>query len=192
MRIFEFTKPIIAAVNGDAVGVGASILLPCDIRLAVPAARIGFVQSRRGIALEGCASWFLPRAVGMSRAIDWSVSGRLVSMTEAADAGLIASTHASEDLVEAAIEAARRLVEQSAPVSASLTRRMLWNALTLSSPMDAHRVESQVVPVLMQQADAKEGVSAFFQKRSPVFRDKPSALMQMFSGLWNTPPFDPS
>ena len=192
MRIFEFAKPVVVALNGDAVGVGASMILPCDLRLSVPSARIGFVQARRGIALEGCSTWFLPRIVGINRAVDWAVSGRLVAMDEAVEVELIHSVHAPEELLKAAVDAASRLVETSAPVSAAVTRRMLWNALSLSSPMEAHQIESIVIPTLMKQADAKEGVSAFFQRRPASFTDKPSSLMRRFSKLWNSPPFDAS
>lgn len=192
IRIFEFAKPIVVALNGDAVGVGASMLLPCDVRLSVPSARVGFVQARRGIALEGCSSWFLPRIVGINRAVDWAVSGRLVAMDEAMKVELIHSVHAPDELLDVAIDAATILVEKSAPVSAAVTRRMLWNALSLTSPMEAHQIESVVVPTLMKQADAKEGVSAFFQRRPASFADTPSSSMRLFSKLWKSPPFDAS
>lgn len=190
LRLYEFAKPVIVALNGDAVGVGASMILPCDIRLSVPTARIGFVQARRGIALEGCASWFLPRVVGISHAVEWSVSGRLVCMEEAMQAGLIHDLHPAEQLLSAAIRAAEQLTAESAPVSASVTRKMLWNALSLPSPMSAHQVESHIVRTLMDQADAREGVSAFFERRTPVFRDKPSSALPEFSKWWEDQSYD--
>lgn len=191
LRLFDFSKPVIAAINGDAAGVGASILLPCDVRIATPEARIGFVQARRGIALEGCASWFLPRLVGIARAMEWAVSGRLVSMPEARDAGLVQAVHPREELLAAAIELATEMTRDSAPVSAALTRRMLWNSLTLSSPMEAHRIETDVVRTLGTMPDAREGVASFFERRSPAFTDLPSAELSRFTHWWSSEPFDP-
>ena len=125
LRLFELSKPVIGAVNGDAVGLGASMLLPLDVRIAADHARVGFVQVRRGIAPEGCSSWFLPRLVGIATAMDWAVSGRLVSAREAAAAGLLQGVHRAEDLMDVAYTIARDMIQASAPISANVTRRML-------------------------------------------------------------------
>lgn len=190
IRLFDLAKPVVVALNGDAVGVGASMILPCDVRLAVPHARIGFVQARRGIALEGCASWFLPRAVGITTAVDWSLSGRLVTTSEALEAGLIRSVHEVDDLHPAAIAAATDLTELSAPVSSAVNRKMLWNSLTLASPMEAHRIETDVVRKLARRPDAREGVTAFFERRRAIFAGEPSVELKAFDRWWTRVPFD--
>jgi enoyl-CoA hydratase/carnithine racemase len=190
LRLFACSKPIVAAVNGDAVGVGASMVLPMDVRLAATSARFGFVQTKRGIVPEGCASWFLPRLVGISRALQWTLSGRLFTAQEALDAGLVHSLHTSEDLLPAALVAARALVSQSAPVSVATTRRMLWHALTLSHPMHAHRMETALVRALGSSPDAREGVASFLEKRPPRFSAQPSIEMASFAQWWPTPPFE--
>lgn len=189
LRLFDLARPVVVALNGDAVGVGASMVLPCDVRLAVPSARIGFVQARRGIALEGCASWFLPRAVGIAMAVDWALSGRLVPAPAAVEAGLLRSTHDPDDLLTAAIAAANELTEHSAPVSTAVNRKMLWNSLTLTSPMDAHRIETHVVRRLARQPDAREGVTAFFERRPAVFGGEPSVELRAFDRWWSREPF---
>jgi enoyl-CoA hydratase/carnithine racemase len=191
IRLFDLAKPVVVALNGDAVGVGASMILPCDVRIAAVHARIGFVQARRGIALEGCASWFLPRAVGITTSVDWALSGRLVPAAEAVEAGLIRSLHGVDDLVPAAIAAATALTEFSAPVSSAVNRKMLWNSFTLASPMEAHRIETDVVRTLARQPDAREGVTAFFERRSAVFGGEPSVELRAFDRWWTRAPFEP-
>jgi enoyl-CoA hydratase/carnithine racemase len=191
LRLFELSKPVLGAINGDAVGLGASMILPLDVRIAADQARIGFVQVRRGIAPEGCATWFLPRLVGIGRAVEWAISGRLVSAREAAEAGLLHGVHPSHELMDAAHEKARDMTQLSAPVSAAVTRRMLWQALTMDHPMQAHRMETHVVRTLARTSDAREGVSSFLEKRAPVFAERPSQLMPRFEPWWPTIPYRP-
>lgn len=174
MRIFESVKPVIAAINGVAAGVGATMLLPMDIRLASSEARFGFVFTRRGIVPESASSWFLPRVVGISRALEWCYSGRVFGAQEALDGGLVRSIHAPEDLLPAARAIARDIADNTAPVSVALTRRMLWGMMTAAHPMEAHRMESAMIPTRGKSADAREGVAAFRDKRAPVFPDRVS------------------
>ncbi|KQT35298.1 enoyl-CoA hydratase [Sphingomonas sp. Leaf412] len=175
MRIFDSVKPIVAAVNGVAAGVGATMQLPMDVRIASTDARFGFVFSRRGIVPESASSWFLPRVVGISRALDWCYSGRVFGADEALSAGLVRSLHAPGDLMEAARTLARTYVEGTAPVSVALTRRMMWRMLAEPAPMAAHLMESAMIPTRGRSADAREGVAAFMEKRAAVFPDTVSA-----------------
>jgi enoyl-CoA hydratase/carnithine racemase len=174
LRIFECLKPVIAAINGPAVGVGITMSLPMDIRLASNTAKIGFVFSRRGIVLEACSSWFLPRVVGVSKALEWCYSGRVFTADEALDGGLVRSIHEPDQLLPAARSIAAEIVENTSPVSVALTRRMLWSMLTADHPMEAHRVDSRAILHRGRSADASEGVESFLGKRSPVFTDKVS------------------
>jgi enoyl-CoA hydratase/carnithine racemase len=165
LRIFALTKPIIAAINGPAVGVGITMTLPMDVRLAARSARIGFVFTRRGLAPEACSSWFLPRLVGISQAARWCYSGRVFDAVEAAAGGLVELV-SDDQLLERANEIASEIAA-SAPVSVSLTRQMLWRGLTFDHPMDAHRADSRAIQALGQREDAKEGVRSFLEKRDP-------------------------
>jgi enoyl-CoA hydratase/carnithine racemase len=174
LRIFECLKPVIAAINGPAVGVGITMSLPMDIRLASKTAKIGFVFARRGIVPEACSSWFLPRVVGVSKALEWCYSGRVFSADEALEGGLVRSIHEPDELLPAARSIAAEIVENAAPVSVALTRRMLWSMLTADHPMEAHRVDSRAILQRGRSADASEGVESFLAKRSPVFTDKVS------------------
>lgn len=171
LRMFESRKPIIAAVNGPAVGVGITMALAADFRLAVEGARIGFVFNRRGIVPESCSSWFLPRLVSMQKALDWVYSGRLVDASEAYEAGLFYGLYSPESLLDEADALARRVTECSAPVSVGLSRQMLWRGLGADHPMIAHRVESRGIRSRGASADAREGVSSFLEKRSAQFPD---------------------
>lgn len=175
LRIFGSKKPIIAAINGPAIGIGVSATLPMDFRMASTTARFGFVYTQRGIAPEGCSSWFLPRLVGIAQALDWMLKGRVFAVDEAFGAGLVSSVHPPDELLDAAREVAREIADQTAPVSASITRRMLWSMLAAEQPLAAHDVESKVIPLLAAQPDAAEGVAAFFDKRPPVFTGHVSA-----------------
>ncbi len=166
MRIWELKKPIIAAINGPAVGVGITMTLPMDIRLAVPDAKIGFVFARRGIVPEAVSSWFLPRVVGISKAAEWCYSGRIISGQEAGDAGLVTVVPA-EDLLDRAYAIAGEIATYAAPVSVALTRQMLWRGLTFDHPMQSHMVDSRAIQSLGAMADAKEGVTSFLEKREP-------------------------
>ncbi|MDQ6834745.1 MAG: crotonase/enoyl-CoA hydratase family protein [Actinomycetota bacterium] len=174
LRVFECTKPVIAAINGPAVGVGATMTLPMDIRLAADDARMGFVFTRRGIVPEACSSWFLPRVVGISRAMEWVATGRVFSAQEAFEAGLVRSLYPREALLDAAYALAAEIVEHTAPVSVALARRMLWSMLGAEHPMLAHRADSRGMFVRGQSADAREGVTSFLEKRAPTFPDRVS------------------
>ncbi len=173
LRIFESKKPVIAAINGPAVGVGITMTLPMDIRLAAESAKIGFVFARRGIVPEACSSWFLPRLVGISQALEWCYSGKVMMAAEAAAGGLV-QVLPDDELLPRAYEIAREIAVHSAPVSVSLTRAMLWRGLTFDHPMEAHRVDSRAIQQLGKMADAKEGVVSFLEKREPEWSLKPS------------------
>ena len=174
MRLYAFLKPLIAAVNGAAVGVGATMQLPMDIRIASTSAKFGFVFARIGIVPEAASSWFLPRLVGISTALEWCYSGRLVPAAEAQERGLVRSLHDPENLLDDARELAHELTRSSAPVSIALTRQMMWRMLTADHPMVAHRLDSRAVFLRGRSADSREGISAFLEKRSPRFPDRVS------------------
>lgn len=181
LRIFQSKKPVIGAINGAAVGIGATMTAPMDFRLAADTARFGFVFARRGIVPEAASSWFLPRLVGISTALDWCYSGRLVSAVEAQQAGLVRSVHAPGDLINAARDLAQQLTAQSAPVSVALTRQMMWRMMGAPSPIDAHRLDSRLAWSRGSSADAKEGVASFLEKRAADYPDKVSSDLPHFS-----------
>jgi enoyl-CoA hydratase/carnithine racemase len=162
-------KPLIAAINGPAVGFGASLTLPMDIRLASADARVGFVFVRRGITPDGTSTWFLPRIVGISRAAEWMFSGRLYPADELRDAGLVRDVHPTSELLAAAYAIADELVEQSAPVSIALTRQLLWRMYGAANPVDAHHLESKALARIGSSSDAREGVQAFLDRRPASF-----------------------
>jgi enoyl-CoA hydratase/carnithine racemase len=191
LRIFDSTKPVVAAVNGAAAGLGATMLLPMDVRIASDNARFGFVHTRRGIIPEGCATWFLPRLVGMSTAARWTYSGRVFGAEEARAAGLVDEVVPRHELVARAVEVAAELGEQSSGLAVSLTRRALWNALTLPHPMQAHEVETAVLAGLSGGPDLREGRDAFLEKRRPRFTSRPSEELARFDDFWNEPEFSP-
>jgi enoyl-CoA hydratase/carnithine racemase len=174
LRIFDCTKPVIGAINGASVGVGVTMTLPMDFRLASETAKFGFVFTRRGIVPEACSSWFLPRLVGISTATEWCFSGRVFPAPEALERGLVRSLHAPDDLLPAARELAREIAENTAPVSVALTRQMLWRMLGASHPMEAHQVDSRGILSRGASADAREGVESFLEKRVPVYPVKVS------------------
>jgi enoyl-CoA hydratase/carnithine racemase len=190
LRIFESLKPVIAAVNGAAVGVGVTMQLPMDIRLASNDAKFGFVFARRGIVPEACSSWFLPRLVGPSTALEWCYSGRVFPASEAKERGLVRSLHAPEDLMPAAHALAREIADNTAPVSVTLTRQMLWRMLGADHPMEAHKIDSRAIFARGKQADAKEGVMSFLEKRTPSYPDKVSKDMPDFYPWWQDRPFE--
>ena len=190
LRIFDLTKPVIAAINGPAVGVGATMTLPMDIRLAADTARMGFVFARRGIVPEACSSWFLPRVVGISRAMEWVATGRVFGAEEALQAGLVRSVHAGDELLAAARELAAEIVENTAPVSVALARRMLWTMLGAEHPMLAHRADSRAMFYRGQSADVVEGVTSFLEKRPPRFTDRVSDGLPDIVPGWSTPEFE--
>lgn len=189
LRIFDSLKPVIAAVNGPAVGVGATMLLPMDVRLASAEARFGFVFARRGIVPEACSSWFLPRVVGISRAQEWVTTGRVFPATEALEGGLVRSVYAPDDLLPAANALAREIADHTAPVSVALARRMLWRMLGANHPMEAHRVDSRAMGVRGRSSDVREGVESFLAKRAPQFTERVSSDLPDVFPDWRDPEF---
>jgi enoyl-CoA hydratase/carnithine racemase len=190
LRVFESTKPVIAAINGPAVGVGVTMTLPMDMRLAADDARFGFVFARRGIVPEAASSWFLPRVVGISRAIEWVATGRVFSAQEALAGGLVRSLHPGAELLDAAKELAREIVENTAPVSVALARQMLWRMLGAEHPMLAHRADSRAMFQRGQSPDAVEGVTSFLEKRPAEFRDRVSDGLPDIMPGWTSPQFE--
>lgn len=189
LRIFESTKPVIGAINGAAVGVGVTMTLPMDIRLASENAKFGFVFARRGIVPEAASSWFLPRIVGISQAAEWVYTGRLLPATEARDGGLVRSVHAPEDLLPTARAIAAEIAANTAPVSVALSRQMMWRMMGASHPMEAHRVDSRAIAVRGASADAVEGVESFLEKRPARFPMRVSdGLPEVFPD-WQDPEF---
>jgi enoyl-CoA hydratase/carnithine racemase len=169
LRIYDMNKPVIAAINGPAVGVGITMTLPMDIRLAVPDAKIGFVFTRRGIVPEACSSWFLPRIVGIGRAAEWVYSGRVFPASEAHEAGLVQHLCAPDELLPKAREIAAEIARSTSAVSVALSRHLLWKGLGADHPMEAHRIDSRCIFWMGQSADAAEGVTSFLEKREPRF-----------------------
>lgn len=190
LRIYDSKKPVIGAINGAAVGVGVTMTLPMDIRIASEHARFGFVFARRGIVPEACSSWFLPRIVGISQAAEWCYSGRVFPADEAHAGGLVRSVHAANDLVSTARAIAADIAENSAPVSVALTRQMLWRMLGASHPMEAHRADSRGIAMRGPSADAREGVESFLEKRPAEYTD---SVREDFPDLfpdWRSPQFE--
>jgi enoyl-CoA hydratase/carnithine racemase len=189
LRIFNCKKPVIAAVNGVAVGIGATMQLAMDMRLASTTARYGFVFARRGIVPEAASSWFLPRLVGMQRALEWCMTGRVFDAQEALNGGLVRSLHAPEDLLPAAQKLAREIADNTAPVSVALTRHMLWRLTAEKHPMAAHKIDSKGVYRRARSGDAQEGIASFLEKRDPVYPDKVSTDMPDFFPWWDEPEY---
>jgi len=189
LRIFECKKPVIAAINGPAVGVGITMTLPMDVRLASSAARIGFVFARRGIVPEAASSWFLPRVVGISQAMEWVATGRIFSAEEALAGRLVSRVLPPEDLLPAARALAKEIAENTSAVSVALSRQMLWRMLGADHPMEAHRLDSRAIFAMGRSPDAYEGVSSFLQKRSPHFPMQVSRDMPPFFPWWKERPF---
>ncbi|AMO72904.1 crotonase/enoyl-CoA hydratase family protein [Sphingorhabdus sp. M41] len=189
LRIYQCLKPVIGAVNGVAVGVGATMLLPMDMRLASETARFGFVFARRGIAPDGAASWFLPNLVGRAQALEWCMTGRVFDAEEALKGGLVRSLHKPEDLLPAAYALAREIVDNTAPVSIAVTRQMLWQLPAAAHPMEAHKVDSRIIYNRAKSADAKEGIASFLEKRSPVYPDKVSSDLPDSFPWWEEPAY---
>lgn len=189
LRIYDSLKPVIAAVNGPAVGVGVTMQLAMDIRMASTDARYGFVFSRRGINPEACSSWFLPRLVGIQTALEWCYSGRVFPAQEAHEKGLVRSMHAPEDLLPAARALAREIADNTAPVSIALTRQLIWRMAGASHPMEAHMADSRGIQARGAMADAKEGVTSFLEKRPPRYPDKVSTDLPNIWEHWSAPRF---
>jgi enoyl-CoA hydratase/carnithine racemase len=189
LRIFDSLKPVIAAVNGPAVGVGATMQLAMDIRMASTEARYGFVFARRGLNPEACSSWFLPHLVGVQTALEWCYTGRVFPAAEAKEKGLVRSLHAPEELLPAARALAREIIDNTAPVSIAITRQMIWRMAGAAHPMDAHMADSRGIHFRGAQGDAREGVSSFLEKRPPVFPDKVSKDLPDIWPQWTAPTF---
>jgi enoyl-CoA hydratase/carnithine racemase len=189
LRLFRSLKPVIGAINGAAVGIGATMQLPMDVRVASTQARFGFVFARRGITPEAASSWFLPRLVGMQTALEWCISGRVFAAEEALARGLVRSLHEPADLLGAAQALAREMTQHSAPVSVALTRQMLWRMAGAAHPMDAHRLDSRAIQSRGQSQDVREGVGAFLEKREAVWPDRVSTDLPGFFDWQGEPPF---
>jgi enoyl-CoA hydratase/carnithine racemase len=184
LRIYESIKPVIAAINGPAVGVGITMTLPMDIRIASSSARIGFVFARRGIVPEACSSWFLPRLVGISQAAEWVYTGRVFSAEEALQARLISRVVKPDDLLPTAQAIAREIADNTSAMSVALSRQLLWRMLGADHPMEAHKLDSKCVYFMGRSEDAREGVTSFLEKRPPRFAMKPSTAMPGFYPWW--------
>lgn len=189
LRLYDCLKPVIGAINGAAVGLGATMLLPMDVRIASKQARFGFVFARRGIVPEAASSWFLPRVVGISQALQWSLSGRVFDAEEALQGRLLHQVVPAEDLLPTARRIAREMTEHSAPVSVALTRQMMWRMLGADHPMEAHRIDSRGVYERGRSADAREGVAAFLEKRPAQFPCKVSNDMPPYFPWWPERPY---
>ncbi|WP_374571583.1 crotonase/enoyl-CoA hydratase family protein [Phenylobacterium sp.] len=189
LRIFDSLKPVIGAINGPAVGIGVTMQLAMDIRMASSAARFGFVFARRGINPEACSSWFLPRLVGVQQALEWCYTGRVFPAQEALDGGLIRSIHEPDDLLPAARALAREMADNCAPVSLALTRQLIWRNAGTEHPMRAHQADSRAIQSRGASADAKEGVTSFLEKRPPAFSNKVSTDLPDVWPFYKAPSF---
>ena len=184
LRIFECKKPVIAAVNGAAVGVGVTMQLAMDVRLASENARFGFVFARRGIVPEACSSWFLPKVVGISQALEWTFTGRVFPAEEALEGGLIKKIYKPDQLIPAARALAREIADNTSQVSVALIRQMLWRMAGADHPMEAHKIDSRGIFARGSSADVKEGVASFLEKRPAKFPDKVSKDMPPYFPWW--------
>jgi enoyl-CoA hydratase/carnithine racemase len=189
LRIFESLKPVISACNGAAVGVGVTMQLAMDIRLASAEARYGFVFARRGLNPEAASSWFLPHLVGVQTALEWCYTGRLFPAQEAHERGLVRSVHAPEELLPAARALAREIADNTAPVSIALTRQLIWRMAGASHPMEAHRADSRGIQARGRSGDAREGVTSFLEKRPPNYPDRVSKDLPDIWPHWHAPTF---
>ncbi|WP_340371452.1 crotonase/enoyl-CoA hydratase family protein [Peribacillus sp. FSL E2-0218] len=185
LRIFELKKPIIAAINGAAVGVGITMTLPMDIRIASTEAKMGFVFARRGITMEACSGWFLPRLVGMGKASEWIYTGRMISANEAYEGRLVNKIVGPDELMAAAMEIASDIAQNTSSVSVTLSRQLMWTMLGANHPVESHKIESKMLHWTGKQADAQEGIEAFLEKRSADFKMKSSTDMPPFYP-WST------
>jgi enoyl-CoA hydratase/carnithine racemase len=189
LRIFQMKKPVIAAINGPAVGMGITMTLPMDVRIASERAKMGFVFVRRGIAPDACSSWFLPRIVGISQAMEWVLSGRVFPVEEALRGGLVSRVVPPDRLLPTAYAIAREIADNTSGLSVALSRQLLWRMLSADHPMEAHRLESKCIYYTGRSADSDEGVASFFEKRPPRFTMKPSMDMPDFYPWWKEPAF---
>ena len=191
LRIFDMKKPLIAAINGPAVGFGITMTLPMDIRIASTAARIGFVFARRGVVPEACSTWFLPRLVGPSQAAEWVYTGRVFPAEEALAGRLVSRVVPPEQLLPVARELAREIAQNTSAISVALSRQLMWRLLGADHPMEAHRLDSRCMDWTGRSADAHEGVSSFLEKRPARFTLRPSADMPPFYPWWRERSFEP-
>ncbi|NNC72498.1 MAG: crotonase/enoyl-CoA hydratase family protein [Sphingomonadaceae bacterium] len=189
LRIFNCKKPVIGAINGAAVGVGSTMLLPMDFRLASDSARFGFVFARRGIVPEAASSWFLPKLVGISQALKWCYKGDVFGAEEALEGGLVQSVHKPGKLIAAARALATDLTAEGAPVSIAMTRQMLWRMMGANHPIDAHRMDSRAIWYRGRQEDAQEGVTSFLEKRPANYPNKVSEDMPELDQWFDDPEF---
>jgi enoyl-CoA hydratase/carnithine racemase len=185
LRIYDMKKPVIAAINGPAVGFGVTMTLPMDIRIASSAARIGFVFARRGVVPEACSTWFLPRLVGIQQAAEWVYTGRVFGADEALAGGLVSRVVEPEALLPTAMALAREIADNTSGVSVALARQMMWKLLGADHPMEAHRLDSPGMDWTGRSADAREGITSFLEKRPPRFTLKPSQDMPPFYPWWS-------
>lgn len=189
LRLFRMRKPVVAAVNGAAVGFGATVILPMDFRVVSAKARIGYPFVLRGVTPDAASSWFLPRVVGLPTALDWMMTGRLFDAEEALASGLATEVVSAEDVLTRAVERARHLMATASPLSIALTRQLLWGMLGAPHPMDAHRVESAALQHTKASADSVEGIAAFLEKRAPVWPDRLSDRMPDWYPWASEPPY---
>jgi enoyl-CoA hydratase/carnithine racemase len=185
LRIYDMKKPVIAAINGPAVGFGVTMTLPMDIRIASSAARMGFVFARRGVVPEACSTWFLPRLVGMQRAAEWVYTGRVFGAEEAQAGGLVSRVVPPAALLPTAVALAREIADNTSAVSVALARQMMWKLLGTDHPMEGHRLDSRGMDWTGRSADAREGIASFLEKRPPRFTLKPSRDMPPFYPWWS-------
>lgn len=190
LKVYETKKAVIAAINGPAVGVGTTMTLPMDIRIASEAARMGLVFNRRGMVPEGCSTWFLSRILGLSQAAEWLLTGRVFSAQEALQGGLVSRVVPEEKLLPTALELAHEIADNTSAVSAALSRQMLWRMLGADHPMEAHKLESKCLHYMFQSPDLIEGVMSFLEKRPPKFGMKPSIDMPDFFPWWTDRPYE--
>ncbi len=191
LRIYDMKKPVIAAINGAAVGFGSTLTLPMDIRIASKKARMGFVFARRGIILDGAATWFLPRVVGISTAAEWVYSGRIFNSQEALERGLVSELLEPEELMPRARQIAREIIDNSSSISVALCRQLMWKMLGADHPMEAHILESKVLNWMYGVGDSLEGIKSFLEKRPPKFPMKVSKDMPSFYPWWKQREFRP-
>jgi enoyl-CoA hydratase/carnithine racemase len=189
LRLYECRKPVIAAINGAAVGVGVTMTLPMDIRIASDKAKFGFVFARRGIVPEACSSWFLPRVVGISRAMEWVATGRIFQASEALEAGLVSRVVAPDALLPTARALAAEIADNTSAVSVALSRQLLWRMLAADHPMEAHKLDSQAIYAMGRSPDGYEGVQSFLEKRPAAFTMKVSSDLPEFFPWWKERPF---
>ena len=189
LAVYDCLKPVIAAVNGPAVGVGITMLLPMDIRLASSASKFGFVFAKRGLVMEACSSWFLPRLVGIQQAAEWVYTGRVFPAAEALKGGLVSEVLEPDELLPRAYELAREMIDGNSPVAVALMRQMIWRMMAADHPIEAHKVDSRGISVLGKMPDTAEGISSFLEKRPPNFPMKVSKDMPGYYPWWDEPRF---